>query len=282
MIRFDNGCVCCSVSGDLVSQLTDLLEGPSCPEHVLVETSGVSDPGRLLVALRDPYLRRLARVDGVITLVDAANADAVPAAMQELARRQLAAADVIVLNKADLVSAEQLATVRERLTYPAARVVETAHAEIPLALVLGVAGAGRVREGGGEGTPSDHTDRFATWAWTSSRPLALDAVRRALSSLPPQIYRAKGFLLLAEAPESRVVAHVVGRRVEIRPLGPWDGAIPRTELVFVSLAGGIDTADLRGRLIGTVAPDGRRSAGEGERPAPHAARPHEEVEPVRM
>jgi G3E family GTPase len=59
-ITLDNGCVCCSISADLVSQLTGLLEGPSPPEHVLVETSGVSDPGRVLVAFRDPYLRRLA------------------------------------------------------------------------------------------------------------------------------------------------------------------------------------------------------------------------------
>jgi G3E family GTPase len=56
-----------------------------------------------------------------------------------------------------------------------------------------------------------------------------------LSQLPPSVFRAKGFLHLAEAPTERVVAHVVGRRVDVRPLGTWNGTTPRTELVFIGL-----------------------------------------------
>ena len=258
MITLDNGCICCSVSADLVSQLTELLEGPSCPEHVLVETSGVSDPARLLVALRDPHLRRLARVDAVITLVDAAGVEELPSTMLELARRQLAAADVIVLNKADLVTAERLAALRGELTYPAARVVEAVYGDVPLGIVLGVE-----RNGRGErvAPAADHGDHFATWTWTSSRPLAYAPVREVLRSLPTSVYRAKGFLHLAEEPELRIVAHVVGRRVDLRPLGSWGGARPQTELVFVSLEPQIDAADLRRRLAATVARAGSAERG---------------------
>jgi G3E family GTPase len=236
VITLDNGCICCTIGADLVSQLTALVEGPSSPEHVLVECSGVSDPGRLLVALRAPHLRRLARVDGVVTLVDSAAIDEIPRAALELARRQLASADVIVLNKVDLVSREHLERVRERFTYPRARIVEAVYAGVPLQAVLGIGGcsapAARIAH--------DHATAFAAWTWTASEPLARDAVRQALTSLPTSVFRAKGFLYLAEAPEERVVAHVVGRRVEMRPLGRWNGAKPQTQLVFVSLDSGVD------------------------------------------
>ena len=258
VIMLENGCICCSGRAALVAQLTTLLEGPAGPEHVLIETSGVADPGRLLVALRDPHLRRLARIDGVITLVDAAGIEAIPPSSLELARRQLANADLIVFNKADLVSEADLAALQQRLTYPKARVVEATYGDVPLELLLGLDG-GRAEPGADVPAGSErrtHSELFATWTWTSSRPLSYAAMRLLLGSLPSAVYRAKGFLYLAEAPDQRVVAHVVGRRVDLRPSGQWGSAPARTELVFVSLEDGIDTVGLRGRLAAAVAPEG--------------------------
>jgi G3E family GTPase len=189
-------------------------------------------------------------VDGVITLVDAAAVDELPPQMLELARRQLASADVIVFNKADLVSPTAMADVRERFTYPSARVLESAYADVPLEVVLGVerpAGlAGAISAG------SDHGAEFATWAWTSDVPPRFEAVRSVLASLPAGVFRAKGFVYVGEAPEQRVVAHVVGRRVDLRPLGAWDGSPPRTELVFVSLDPGVDQARVAELLAATA------------------------------
>jgi G3E family GTPase len=252
-ITLDNGCICCSISTDLVTQLVQLLEGPDAPEHVVVESSGVSDPGRLLVALRDPYLRRLARLDGVITLVDAAAAGEIPPQAQELARRQLASADVIVLNKCDLVDANDLSALRAHVAHPGARVLEAAHADVPLEVVLGVEPHEAERSGEHDAAAADHTDGFATWSWSSTTPLSYEAVRQVLGSLPAGVFRAKGFLHLVETPGERVVAHVVGRRVDIRPLGAWDVPQPCSELVFISLDGGIDTVGLRERLTATAA-----------------------------
>ena len=255
VITLENGCICCSVRADLVAQLTLLLEGPARPEHVLIETSGVADPGRLLVALRDPHLRCLARIDGVITLVDAAGIEAIPPSSLELVRRQLANADLIVFNKADLVSGADLVALRQRLTYPRARVVEATYGDVPLELLLGL-GSGRAESGTDEPAGSErgtHDELFSTWTWTSSRPLSHVPIRSVLGSLPSAVYRAKGFLYLAEAPEQRVVAHVVGRRVDVRPLGSWNGAPPCSELVFISLDDGVDAAEIRSRLAATVA-----------------------------
>ena len=104
-----------------------------------------------------------------------------------------------------------------------------------------------------------HTAAFETWSWTASQPLAYETVRATLGSLPVGVFRAKGFLYLAEAPDKRVVAHVVGRRVDIRPLGTWNGARPRTELVFISLDPNVDRALVHERLDETVAREVARS-----------------------
>jgi G3E family GTPase len=238
-ITLDNGCICCSMAGDLVEQLTRLLEGPSAPDHVVIETSGVSDPGRILLALRDRHLGSLARVDGVITLVDAERATAIPAGHLELARRQLAVADVIVFNKADLVSLETLDTVHAWMSHPTARVLDAVDADVPLELLLGVGrepgdASGDTRRPVGAASVQ-HDRQFSTWTWSSSRPVALGAVRSILGDLPSHVYRAKGFLHVIEQPDQRVVAHVVGRRVDLRPIGTWDEGQPRCELVFISL-----------------------------------------------
>jgi G3E family GTPase len=247
MIALDNGCVCCSMSNDLVSQLTGLLEGPEPPEHVLVETSGVSDPGRLLVALRDPHLRRLARIDGVVTLVDAAGIGQIPPEFVELARRQLASADLIVLNKADLVPAARLAEIREWLSHPRARIVTARHADVPATLLLGVGDAlGPVTSPGSDGAA--HTAHVTSWTWSSGSPLTGAAVREILTSLPPSVYRAKGFLHLVEQPGRRVVAHVVGGRVDFRAGDEWGPQEPSNELVFISLGAGCDPGEIDARL----------------------------------
>ncbi len=259
VITLENGCVCCTVRADLVAQLTALVESASAPQHVLIETSGLSDPGRLLVALRDPHLRTLTRLDGVITLVDAAAIGSVPPSAQELARRQLANADLIVFNKTDLVSPAALAALRERIVFPRARIVEARHGDVPHELLLGVSRP-ESDAPAGAAVPDDHTAGIATWTWTSVRPLAYEAVRDLLATLPPGVFRAKGFLHLLEAPEDRVVAHVVGRRVDLRPLGGWGGARPRSELVFVSLDGELDVSALRQRLAATAQPTGSGSS----------------------
>ena len=82
----------------------------------------------------------------------------------------------------------------------------------------------------------------------TARPLDLAVLRSVLGSLPGAVYRAKGFLQLADAPGQRIVAHVVGRRVDLRPAGTWGDAAPRSELVFISLERRLATAALRERL----------------------------------
>ena len=131
--------------------------------------------------------------------------------------------------------------------------IDTVNAQVSLDVLLG------------SGRPSDQTQQepdalarhvadFATWSWTSTHPLDPSSIRNVLLNLPSAVYRAKGFLHLAGDPTSRIVAHVVGRRVDMRPIGGWGGDRPRSELVFISLDSEIDIVALREALASTAAP----------------------------
>jgi G3E family GTPase len=119
-ILLPGGCLCCSVRGDLVTSLEDILRGQdngkSTPfRRVVIETTGLADPASVLHAvMTHPYLVQRYRLDGVITLVDAVNGTATLDAHRE-AVKQAAVADRLVLAKTDLASAEEAATLRARL-----------------------------------------------------------------------------------------------------------------------------------------------------------------------
>ena len=142
--------------------------------------------------------------------------------------------------------------------------LEATYANAPLEVVLGVEAVHGRADGTASEAPEhaghDHAAAFATWAWTSTEPLRYQAVRSALAALPASVFRAKGFLHLAESPDEQVVAHVVGRRVEIRPFRPWNGAARRTELVFVSLDADVDQAHVGAQLAATIATEVTRSS----------------------
>lgn len=121
MILLESGCLCCTIRDDLIVTLEDLLRrrdnGRVSPfSRVVIETTGLADPAPILnVLINHPYLAMRFRLDGVVTLVDAVNAMATLDAHEE-ARKQVVAADRLVLTKSDLVSSfAELAPLRQRL-----------------------------------------------------------------------------------------------------------------------------------------------------------------------
>ena len=84
-----------------------LLQQPEPPEHIIIETSGVSDPIEVARTFSDPELQPYAPLDGVITLVDAELAPSLDDEMLHLARCQIAAADIVIVNKIDLIDTER-------------------------------------------------------------------------------------------------------------------------------------------------------------------------------
>lgn len=119
IVLMQSGCLCCSVRGDLARTMQDLLDrrdaGALSFDRVVIETTGLADPGPILQTLSvDPFLAQHTRMDGVVTVADAAHGQATLDAQFE-AVSQAAMADLIVLSKTDLVAPEDVICFEERL-----------------------------------------------------------------------------------------------------------------------------------------------------------------------
>src|SRR5678815_1647318 len=127
VVSLSNGCICCSLEGDLLRTLAALLRRDPRPEFIVIETSGVADPADIVRNLMDPVIWREAPLETVLCVVDATQP--VTALDDALLRSQLRAADVVALSKVDLADAAACATIRAavRTVRPAAVVVDTLH-----------------------------------------------------------------------------------------------------------------------------------------------------------
>ena len=136
-IDLSNGCICCSIRDDLLESVVQLIQRPNPPDYIVVETSGVSDPVAVSLTFIAPQLQSQTRVDSVITVVDSEHIGQIEGKQRELALDQIATADMVVLNKIDLVDKierEELADfIRERV--PSARIFEAIHGAVPLDMV---------------------------------------------------------------------------------------------------------------------------------------------------
>ena len=272
-IDLSNGCICCSIRDDLLEATVQLIQAPNPPEYIVVETSGVSDPVAVSLTFLAAELQSRTRVDGILTVVDAEQIDRVHGKQRELALDQIATADMVVLNKIDLINEEEREGLADsvRNLVSRARIFEATYGRVPLDLVLGVGTydlhrfAGRpgldvhVHADGEEhehdhadldhhGHHTDHTLVFNTWCYTTDEPLSRGAVLDALKTLPATIYRAKGFVYLADDPGRKGVVHVAGKRARLMAGEPWGDETPGTQLVFIGEEGGIDSCELQSRF----------------------------------
>lgn len=266
-IALSNGCICCSLSGGFVEALTKLRERSEPPEQVIVEASGVADPHKIGQYGHMPGYR----LDGVIVVADAESvcARAVDKYVGAQVTQQLRGADLIVLNKIDLVSARERAVIRRWLhdLMPGVRIIEARHGAVSLPLLLGnqpedptrhervVAKCDHQRK------HHHHDLAYATWGYTSDAPLDGDTIRAFAARLPGGIIRGKGILQLREAPERRTIFQLVGRRWSLKPGDPWGGEQPRTQLVLIGLPGSVDDNRLETMLHGREAAAARDITG---------------------
>ena len=138
VFEMNNGCICCTVRGDLIRIISGLLDRAEQFDGILIETTGLADPGPVIQTFFvDDDLRGRVALDQVVTLVDAAHfLDKVDESHE--AEEQAAFADLLILNKTDLVDAEKLGAVRAKLKSlnSEARVIETQQSEVPLSELL--------------------------------------------------------------------------------------------------------------------------------------------------
>ena len=269
VLELANGCICCTVADDFLPTLQKLLDRPNPPEHIVIETSGLALPKPLVQAFNWPEVKRRVTVDGVVTVVDGAAVAAGrfaddPAAvaaqraedpsldhdnpLEEVFEDQLLCADLVVLNKRDLLDDAETAGVRaligETIRAPV-RIVEASRGVLSASVLLGLNAAAeddvehRTSHHDGEaGHDHDDFDSFSVAIGTISDPSLLIA-RIETAMADHDILRIKGFVDVAGKP-FRAVIQGVGGRIEQYFDRAWKPHENRSSRLVVIGAKGID------------------------------------------
>ncbi|WP_447555192.1 CobW family GTP-binding protein [Vreelandella sp. EE22] len=243
LITLSNGCVCCSLQGELSSSIESLVNSKGDQlDHLLIECSGVSDPERVVNVLGYPRLRAKARLEGVITLVDAAlDYESLSSPLRHLVASQIENADLVIVNKSDLVALEDIEQLEQRLLLPDSRRIRSTHAALPVDFVLWplpTLGATIFRP---VRTPSGASTNIGalglkTLSWQHAGHIDVSALRALLDDLPKQVIRFKGIVCLGDG---RVLA--LQRAAGKLSSAELDhGAQRKSQLVFI----GEDTLSL--------------------------------------
>jgi G3E family GTPase len=264
-INLTNGCVCCEIRDDLVNSLEQLLTREDGVDYVLLEASGVADPEGIVMTFLDQRYEGLLRLDSITCVVDAeaifAHGD--NEALNRLKLRQIGFADLVVLNKVDLVTPEHVEVIHEWVGHHLnrIRILEAVRCEVPLEILLAV---GRFEPANAlrEHAKSDERDHvqgsagriFDTWSYESDQPFSLEALRQMVRrQLPASVYRCKGIVYAVEAPDKRLAIQAVGRRTEISELDEWGERTPRTQIVAIGES--IDAEELNSMFDACVEAD---------------------------
>lgn len=282
IVELANGCICCTVADDFLPTMQKLLDRPSPPDHIIIETSGLALPKPLVKAFQWPDIRTRATVDGVVALIDAdavaagrfASDEAALAAaraadpnldhdspLEELFEDQLACADMVILNKTDLVAADALQAVEanlQRETRAGVRMIHAAHGAVDPAILLGITAGAEddldARPSHHDGADDDHDhDDFDSFVVTGGETASLDALLSALTDLiaDHDILRIKGMVALSGKP-SRLVLQAVGPRMQHHFDRPWTaGEARRTQLVVIGQKG-LDQAAIERRIYSVI------------------------------
>lgn len=245
--RLKGGCMCCAIRDSAVSTVLRMAEQDPPPEHVIVEASGVSDSAVLKDTFRALERHQTVRLDGLLTLIDAEHFDPEDREVGLLQRCQVMAADLVVINKTDLVPKARTQEVEHMVAAlaPQARVWVTEQAQVPQEILLGLA----VVPGPAQVGPAPIADDLLmSHRLDLGGPIEGRALVLWLADLPPGVFRAKGFVRLAERPKDKVLVQVVARRVHIQTVGAWADDAQPGALGLICRPGAIDEAPLQQQL----------------------------------
>lgn len=251
VITLTNGCVCCTMVSPLIDTLAALRAAEPRPELLVIEASGVADPASISHHAFTPGFR----LEGIVVVADAETVQA--RARHDLVGRtvlrQLDAAGLVVLNKVDLVEAEQRAALHDWLAQvaPSARVLDAQHGRVPPALLAGSWPAHTAPHRHGDPADLVHT----TVTFEAAGVLDRAALAAVLDDPSYGVVRAKGVVVLADAPNRPFVLQLVGRRWQLTPAATGSAAPSGTRVVLIGLQGELDAdralAALRACLLPT-------------------------------
>ncbi len=279
VIELANGCLCCTVADDFVPAIEKLLARPNPPEHIIIETSGLALPKPLVQAFHWPAIKSRVTVDGVIAVVDAAAAaegrfapdPAVLAAqreasgtvdhetpVEEVFEDQLLCADLIVVNKTDLIDADDLARVEDLIRAALnrdAKLVRASHGAVDPLVLLGVGAAVEddlanrpSHHDGEEGHDHDDFTSFVVELPPQPDPDALAAALTEVAAVHG-VLRLKGFIDVPGKP-MRLLVQGVGARVQTHYDRLWKAGEERRSRLVVIGETGLDHDAVRRAIAG--------------------------------
>ncbi len=248
-INLDNGCMCCSLVNGFASAIGRIRDRSHDFDHVVIEASGVADPGTIA---RYGQMYELP-LDGVVVVIDAEQIRRLSTDkyVGDTVLYQLAQADLLVLNKIDLVSEETRSSLRTWLSghSPGTPIIETVKSELPLAVLFSARSVRSPLEAQRH-KPHDaeHARCYETWTVERTGAVSQPAIERFATNLGSDIYRAKGFVCLEHDPQRRYVFQQVGHRWTLEPGDPISEADRRTLLVVIGRKGATNRSSLE-RLL---------------------------------
>ncbi|MBY6240510.1 cobalamin biosynthesis protein CobW [Methylosinus sp. Sm6] len=280
IVELANGCICCTVADDFLPTMAKLLDRETPPEHILIETSGLALPKPLLKAFAWPDVRTRATVDAVIAVIDAAAVaegrfaadEAALAALradpdldhetplEELFEEQLGSADLIVLNKTDIIDAPRLDRV-ERDVLAAARpgvgVMRACQGRLDPAALLGL---GLCAEDDLDSRPSHHEseadhdhDDFESFVLRTGVIGAAEPLAARLSEIIARhdVLRLKGVVAVG-GKSARLIVQAVGPRIETYYDRRWRDDEPRASRLVVIGEKGLARAEIEAALTAAL------------------------------
>ncbi|MEJ1157195.1 cobalamin biosynthesis protein CobW [Prosthecomicrobium sp. N25] len=279
IVELANGCLCCTVADDFIPAVEALLAHPNRPEHIIVETSGLALPKPLVKAFDWPAVRARLTVDGVVAVVDGAAVAAGRFAddpeevlaqraedaavdhdnpLEEVYEDQLLCADLVILNKADLLDAAEMGRVAAEIgaTVPrAVKIVQTSEGRVDPAVLLGLSAAAEddlanrpSHHDTEEGHDHDDFDSFVVEIGTVRDAAAL-VERLGRVAAEHDVLRMKGFVAVEGKP-MRLLVQGVGTRFRQQFDRAWKADEDRTSRIVVIGEKGLDRAAVTAALAG--------------------------------
>ena len=274
MVELSNGCICCSINGELQEAVHRVLERPEPLDLIVVETTGLADPLPVAMTFMAGDLRDRLRLDSIITVIDAEHFS-VTALESPIARAQVVYGDILLLNKADLVDEQRLKEVEAELRAikTDARILRASRGDVPFGLLLSVGlfetdrlaslqaqeDAHEQHHNHGDHHHHEHhhhphtpeLEGFSSVSLAVDAPFDLRRFQHFLDiQLPESVFRAKGVLWFRES-ERRHLFHLCGKRFTIDDSDWPDGSERHTKVVVIGK--GIDQAPLKAQLEACVA-----------------------------
>ena len=261
LVEFNNGCLCCTVRGDLVETLGRLQQRTGALDGILIETTGLADPAPVASTFfAADEVKAGIRLDAFVTVVDAVNLERNLTQCNE-AVEQVAFSDIILINKMDLVTAEQMAAIERRVRHlnPMARIYHTTNAEIALSNIIDVGAFDLAQKL--EVDPEflgehlhEHDPAIGSFVLEERREIDVNRLMTWMSAMAQSrgddLYRTKG-IFYAKGFEERLVFQSVRMLTTLRRDRPWEADETRITQ-FVVIGKNLDREEFAAGLSGCV------------------------------